>query len=248
MKNPKTQSELEKIVNRKHTLLESFNFAIEGLIVAIKIERNMKIHVIATIILAIVALFLRLNTLSLAILCFSTSLVWVAELLNSAIEKAVDLVVGTKYYKLAKQAKDIAAGAVFVASINAVIMAYLIFLEHTKSSTQRFMEIIRASYSHIGVLSLLIVAITVVSLKAIFSTGTPLQGGMPSGHSALASSAATIILLSTHNVGIVALTLFITALVAQSRVKAGIHSLLEVIVGLIIGFFITFILMFIFRV
>lgn len=233
----------ENIVNRKHTFLEVFNCAIEGIVTAIKLERNMKIHVFMTICVGVAALFFRLNTMSFAILTFTISMVWVAELLNSAVEKVVDLVVGTNYHPMAKKAKDIAAGAVLVAAINSVIIAYLVFLDHTKSSSRKFFDIIRSSNSHIGIIALVLVAVLVVSIKAIFAKGTPLQGGMPSGHGALASSAATLILLSTHNTGVIILTIFIAALVAQSRVKTGVHTFAEVSVGLILGFLVTFFLM-----
>lgn len=243
----KKQAKLRGAINRKHSLLESFNYAIEGIIMAVKLERNMKIHVVATIIVGIIALFLRLNTLSFAILCFTVSIVWIAELLNSAIEKAVDLVVDTKFHILAKQAKDIAAGAVLIASINAVVIAYLLFLDHTKSSTKKFIEIIRGSNSHIAIMSLVIVAILVVVIKAFFAKGTPLQGGMPSGHSALAFSATALVVFSTYNVGVIILTIFIATLVAQSRVKAGIHSFLEVFIGALLGFGVTSLLLLTFK-
>lgn len=237
----------EEIVNRRHTFLEIFNYAIEGIITAVKLERNMKIHLFMTIVVGIAALFFRLNTMSFAILTFTISLVWIAELLNSAIEKVVDLVVGTNYHPMAKKAKDIAAGAVLVAAINSVIISYLIFLDHTKSSTRKFLEIIKSSNSHIGIIALVVVAVLVVILKAFFAKGTPLQGGMPSGHSALATSAATLILLSTHNVGIIFLTIFITALVAQSRIKTGVHTFIEVSAGVVLGFSVTFLLIILFK-
>jgi diacylglycerol kinase (ATP) len=231
----------------KHSLLDSFNYAIEGIITAVKLERNMKIHLGATIAVIIVALFMKINTLNLAILSIAISMVWVAELLNSAIEKVVDLVVGTKYHPLAKKAKDIAAGAVLVAAINSVIIAYLVFDDHAKSSGKKLFNIVKVNNSHIGVISLVVVAILVVIIKAFFNKGTPLQGGMPSGHSALAFSAATLIIFNTNSVGISVLTVFIALLVAQSRIKTGVHSFLEVFFGALLGFGVTSLLILLFQ-
>ncbi len=230
-----------------HSLLDSFNYAIEGIITAVKMERNMRIHLIVTIVVSIAALFLRLNTLSFALLSFAIGLVWVAELLNSAIERVVDLTIGDKLHPLAKKAKDIAAGAVLVAAINSVIIAYLVFSDHAKSSSAKFLSIIKGSYSTVAIISLVIVAILVVVMKAFFPKGTPLEGGMPSGHSALAFSAATIIIFVTHNVGISILTVFIALLVAQSRIKAGIHTWVEVTVGAFLGTGVTSLLLLLFQ-
>jgi diacylglycerol kinase (ATP) len=71
--------------------------------------------------------------------------------------------------------------------------------------------------------------------KAFSKKGTPLRGGMPSGHSALAFSIWTIIVLVTKNSLVAFLTFIVAFLVAQSRVRQSIHSAWEVVVGGIIG-------------
>ena len=152
----------------KHSFLNSVNCAIEGIITAVKIERNMKIHVVATIVVILGAFFLRLDVKDFIYLSFAVSLVWVTELLNSSVEKAVDLTIGTKFHDLAKKAKDIAAGAVFVAAVNSVVIGYLIFGEHLKSKGQSLFHIVRGSYSHMTVFILILVCIIVIALKTFF--------------------------------------------------------------------------------
>lgn len=234
----------------RHSLLNSINCAIEGIITAVKLERNMKIHVTFTIIVLFGAFFLRLSAKDFIYLSFAVSLVWVAELLNSALEKAVDLTIGTKYHELARQAKDIAAGAVFVAAVNSVVIGYLIFGEHLKSHGENLFHVLRGSYSRMTVFVLVLVSIIVIALKTFFykeHKGTPIQGGMPSGHSALAFSVFGIVLDITDNIAIRFLVLFLAILVAQSRVKNKIHTISEVIVGGMVGFGVSYFIMYILK-
>lgn len=232
----------------KHTFLNSVNCAIEGIVTAVKIERNMKIHVIATIVVIMGAFFLRLDVKDFIYLSFAVSLVWITELLNSSIEKAVDLTIGTKYHDLAKKAKDIAAGAVFVASVNAVVIGYLVFGEHLKRDGQNLFNIVRGSYSHMTVFILVLVSVLVIALKTLFykeHRGTPIQGGMPSGHSALAFSVFGIVLEITENIALRFLVLFLAVLVAQSRIKNKIHTISEVFFGALVGFGVSYFIMYI---
>lgn len=234
----------------RHSLLNSINCAIEGIITACKLERNMKIHLIITIFVLTTALFLRLSIADFIYLSFSITFVWVSELLNSAIEKSVDLTIGTKYHDLAKKSKDIAAGAVFVAAVNAVIVGYLVFISHLKSSGQYLFNIFRASYSHKTVFILILVSIVVVALKTFFyreHKGTPIQGGMPSGHSALAFSTFSIVLELTDNIALRFLVFFLAVLVAQSRVKNKIHTLSEVFWGAVVGFGLSYFILLILK-
>lgn len=223
----------------RHSFLNSVNCAIDGIITACKLERNMKIHVVATIIVLIIALFLRLKVTDFIVLTFAVSLVWIAELLNSAIEKAVDLTIGTEFHILAKQSKDIAAGAVFVATVNSVIVGYLLFIEHLKNKGEYIFNILKASNAHISVFILILVSVVVIALKAFFykeHLGTPIQGGMPSGHSALAFAVFPIILEISDNLALRFLALFLAVLVAQSRIKNKVHTFSEVFYGALVGF------------
>lgn len=202
----------------------------------------MKIHVIATVAVIIGALFLRMNVLSIALLSFAISLVWVTELINTAIEALVDLLRPEKH-PLAKIAKDVAAGAVFAATVNAGLVGYLLFINHLRSSSYTVFRTLKSSYFHTVAVVFVVVAIIVIALKSIFKTGTPLEGGKPSGHSALAFSAWTAILITSENIVIVALSFFISALVAQSRIKNGIHTFKEVMYGGLLGAGITYALL-----
>ncbi|MFZ5633568.1 MAG: diacylglycerol kinase family protein [Bacillota bacterium] len=115
-----------KDTRRKKSLFESFVFAGRGLRWVLAGQRNMKIHLAVTSAVFIAAAWFKITLLELALLIFAVALVLAAEMLNSAIEKTVDLVTG-EYHPLAGQAKDAAAGAVLLAAFFSVIIGVLVF-------------------------------------------------------------------------------------------------------------------------
>ncbi|MFA7534290.1 MAG: diacylglycerol kinase, partial [Tissierellaceae bacterium] len=77
---------------KRKSLIDSFNYAVTGIITALKTEKNMRIHYIIAIGIIFVSLFFDFTRLEFLLLLFSISLVVVAELFNTAIEKVVDLI------------------------------------------------------------------------------------------------------------------------------------------------------------
>ena len=110
-------------------ILISIGHAVDGIWDLVKRENNAKIHVISTLLVILVGL--RLDFLAIEWLWISLAVagVWVAELINSALEKLVDLV-SPEEHPLAKKVKDYAAGAVLVMAIWAVFVFCLISLPH----------------------------------------------------------------------------------------------------------------------
>ncbi|SJU60212.1 PAP2 superfamily [Clostridioides difficile] len=90
--------------------------------------------------------------------------------------------------------------------------------------------------------------IATIIVKAIFGEGTPLKGGMPSGHSALAFSIATAISLITEEPICVMLSYLMALITAQSRVDSEVHTILEVIVGALFGILLTMFIFVVFRI
>ena len=88
-------------------------------------------------------------------------------------------------------------------------------------------------------IALVIVVLAVVIIKAIFGEGTPLKGGMPSGHSALAFSISTAIALITEKPICIILAYLMAFITAQSRVDSEVHTVFEVIVGGVLGILLT---------
>jgi diacylglycerol kinase (ATP) len=223
---------------RQGSLRWSFTWAFEGIVYVLRTQRNMQIHTGAAVAALLAGLVLDFSRLEMAVLLGAITLVLVAEMMNTAIEAAIDAVV-TTYHPLVKIAKDVAAGAVLVATVNALAIAYFVFYEHLSSPARDLLAGVRRSPTHLVVVVMILTVIAAIALKAYFGRGSPLKGGMPSGHAAAAFAAwaaVTIIAEPLRHAALVSTLAFLMALlVAQSRVEAGIHSLAEVGAGAILG-------------
>lgn len=113
------------------SLTKSFKHAFEGIVFCIKNERNFRIHLSFVLSVGIFAWFYGVNKSEYLTLIFTVALVLITEMINTAIEKAVDFY--TKGYSLtAKIAKDVSAASVFVAAFISVIVGVLIFDDREK--------------------------------------------------------------------------------------------------------------------
>lgn len=110
-------------------LKDSFRYASEGIWYGFSTQRNMKIHMAVAVLVVAFSLFLKVSRLELILIIMSISMVITCELINTAIERAVDTAT-QKYHPLAKIAKDVAAGAVLVSAVNSVIVGILIFSKY----------------------------------------------------------------------------------------------------------------------
>ncbi len=224
---------------RSRTLLWSFNYAIEGIVFALRTQRNMRLHALATAVVLIAAMVFRVSGLELIALLFAICLVLVAELANTALEAAVDIAVDG-HDPLAKTAKDVAAGAVLVAAVNAVAVGYVVFFGRATPVAQRFMEQGGRSASTLTLIALGLTAVAVLLLKAMTREkgASLLSGGWPSGHTALAFGIAAAIGYTSQSAKVFVLALFGAALVAQSRVESEAHTIPQTILGGLLGFLI----------
>jgi diacylglycerol kinase (ATP) len=232
-------------VGRSPNLLQSFNFAIEGIIHVLRTQRNMRIHFAIAVAVLVAALAVGVRRLELVALLLAISFVLIAEMLNSALEAGID-VATTSFDPLAKLAKDIAAGAVLIATVNAVAVGYLVFVERLKDPSSRVLDTLREGPAELTLVALVLTTVIVLAAKAYTRRGRPLSGGLPSGHAAVAFSgwmAATYILGdSTHWFLISSLTFIMALLVAQTRIESGIHSFVEVLSGGVLGALVTLVL------
>lgn len=226
---------------KNKNLIESFNNAINGIIYAIKAERNMKIHITVAVIVMLLSLFYSMTRTEFLIICLTIAVVIICELFNTAVEIFVDTIIDV-YHPKAKLVKDTAAGAVLVATFVSLIVAYFIFYDRVSTSLEIGLVRIRQSPIHITIIALIITIILVLVMKAASKKGTPMSGGMPSGHSAIAFSAVTAVALWSYNTQITMLVLIVAMLVVQSRLEAKIHSVLELLAGAVIGFSVTLLL------
>ena len=214
--------------------IDSINCAIEGILYAAKTQKHMRNHFLAALVILVAALFLRVSALEFTLLAISVSFVLFAELINTSIELLVDLV-SPDFHPLAKLAKDVAAGAVLLAAIGASVMGYLILSRYFFPVYQEGLGMMGTPPDLWTLVSLLIVVIVVVILKAKAGRGTPLQGGIPSGHAAVAFSIVIIVSINTMDPVCSILTLVMAVMVSNSRLLLRLHTLREVILGAILG-------------
>jgi diacylglycerol kinase (ATP) len=223
--------------------ISTLNVAIEGLILATKTERNMKLHFLIALIAIFIALFLHLSVIKFLLIFISAIFVLFAELFNTSIEYLVDFI-SEDYSVKSAAIKNISAGAVLVSSFGAFIVGYEIFSKYIYSMVYYVLNMIRSNESDIIIVVISIVFAVIIVIKALTSnvlTGkaTPLQGGMPSGHAAIAFAIWLMVSLLTFNPVVSALTFILAFIIAASRLYNGIHSRLEVLIGSLIGIIIT---------
>jgi diacylglycerol kinase (ATP) len=223
---------------RSRSLLWSFDYAIQGIVYALRTQRNMRLHALAAIVVLVAALFFRIGGLELVALLFAISLVFIAELANTSLEAVVDLAIET-YEPMAKIAKDVAAGSVLIASLNAVAVGYVVFFARLTPVAETLMTQIRSSSPALTLIALALTALTVLVLKAATHEATFVRGGWPSGHTALAVATATAIGYATQSAKAMLLAMFIAALVGQSRVETEAHTIPQTVLGALLGFLLT---------
>jgi diacylglycerol kinase (ATP) len=206
----------------------------------------MRNHFIAAIAVLLLALLLRVNPVEFALLAISILFVLFAELINTAVEAVVDLV-SPGFHPLAKVAKDTAAGAVLVAAFGAAIMGYLTLAKYVLPLYGRGLAMVGVPSDLEIVVSILIVTIVVVMVKSLTGKGTPLHGGLPSGHAAVSFSIATAISLNTRDPLTSVLCFALAVMVSHSRLLMRIHTMREVALGSCIGAGITVIIHMLFK-
>jgi diacylglycerol kinase (ATP) len=240
-----TAPQEQESARRRRTprILQSLNWAFEGVIHVLRTQRNMRIHFALATIVLILAFSYGVTKLELMALLVAISFVLIAEMVNTAIEATIDLAT-TSFDPLAKVAKDIAAGAVLIAAVNAVVIGYLVFADRLSSPSSRLVTRLREAPSNLTVIALILIILIVIASKALTGRGTPLSGGLPSGHAALAFGGFTAItfIVDEQRVVVSFVALIMALLVAQTRVESGIHTTTEVVFGAVIGTLVTMIL------
>jgi diacylglycerol kinase (ATP) len=222
---------------RAPSVLDSFNYAFEGIIHVLRTQRNLRIHFVVAVVVLIAALLVNVSKIELIALLISIVFVLVAEMINTAVEGAID-VATSSFDPMAKLAKDIAAGAVLLSTINAVAVGYLVFSGKVADRSARLLDRVRDAPAELTIVALAVTVIIVISLKAWTGSGTPLRGGLPSGHAAIAFAgwiAATYVAGQDHRFLVSSIALVMAALVAQTRIESGVHSSAEVLLGGLLG-------------
>lgn len=114
----------------KHrTLIKSFKYAFEGIYYALRYNQNLRIHFFVALLVIFASIIFRVSPFEKGILGLMILIVISSEMINTAIEQMVDLIVN-EHRKEAKVAKDVSAGMVLLSAIGSVIVGLLIFVPY----------------------------------------------------------------------------------------------------------------------
>jgi len=109
--------------------LKSISFALSGIGAMLRTQHNARIHLAATIVVVVAALWFQVAREEWVWLVFAMIAVWTAEALNTAFEFLCD-VASPEFHPLVKEAKDVAAAAVLIASMGAAVVGAVVFVPH----------------------------------------------------------------------------------------------------------------------
>lgn len=236
MKNKDSKKD-SRLYNKN--FLQACNNAVNGIVYAATTQTNIRKQLILGTIVMILSLFYNFTTAEFLCLTFAVFFVIFAEMINTALETIVDLLVDV-YHPKAKIAKDVGAGAVVLSAINAIIVAYFLFFretEITQMSESIFTHMI-SSPTHLAFVGIILTVIAIIAVKAASKTKEYKYGVepnfIPSGQSALAFAILTAIWINSKNPVIFCLALVLSLLVVGNRMN-DTRSFGEVLFGAFMG-------------
>ena len=224
--------------DKRRSFLHALNNAVEGFIHALRQERNMRFHFLCAFLILLAAFFFGVQRVDWLLLCLATCLVLMAEMINTAIEATLDLL-HSKFHPSVRVIKDISAGMVLVAVMNALILGFFVFSKYCVAPFEFLVTRLRHSAVYLLFISVLSAVFLVVYGKVRAKKGTPFSGGIVSGHAAVAFSLWAVLVFTQANLFVVAVGFLLALLVAQSRLRSKIHSFWEVAAGAVIGVAVT---------
>lgn len=233
--------EEEKSNSKKRTMRDTFDNAITGIIEALQTQKNMRFHFLAAILILVASLFLSLTKIELIVLAFAIALVLITELINTSIEIIVNMV-SPQFHEDARKVKDISAGFVLLAAINAAVIGYLVFFTRLISVFPSIVIRTRHAPVYLTFIAIVLVLFFVIIAKAASKKKgriSFMHGGMPSGHAAMAFACWAVVVFLSKNMLISGLTLVLSVLVSYSRIKDKVHNTKEVLIGGLLGFLVT---------
>ena len=141
------------------------------------------------------------------------------ESFNAAIEGIIEYLadfISKEHSEEIAAVKNLAAGAVLLSAFGSFIVGYIIFSKYLYYLIYYILNMIKTEGSDISVIVISIVFVGIITIKAMFNKGTPLRGGFPSGHSAIAFSIWVIVSFLTLNPVVSLLTFILALIIAYS--------------------------------
>lgn len=109
--------------------MNSFKYAIKGIGLAAKLDRNVRFHIVVAFVVLLASYFLKISKLEFIFVLFSIFFVLITEMINTAIEEMTNLIT-KEHHREAMIAKDVAAAAVLLAAIFAAVIGLIIFMPY----------------------------------------------------------------------------------------------------------------------
>jgi diacylglycerol kinase (ATP) len=215
--------------------LNGFKYAVEGVAHVFRTQRHMRFHFLVLILVLLASLVFHLQRAEILVLFFTVTLVLMAEMFNTAVEAVVDLVTQT-YHPLAKFAKDIAAGAVLITVLNALVVGLLLLSKDRDwPKIGEDLGVGPPAKETIAVVAVVLLAVFTVMWKVRGRKGKLWKGGVVSAHTAAGFFLCTTIFWVSRNVSVAIMAFVMAILIAQSRVEAKIHTVMEVVTGALLA-------------
>lgn len=115
------------MLRHSRKLFKSFGYALDGLYLAVKLDQNVRFHLVSSIFVLILSFVLEISTGEFLFILLAIFFVLISEMVNTAIEEMTNLII-KEHHESAKIAKDVAAGAVLLSAVFAVIVASIILV------------------------------------------------------------------------------------------------------------------------
>ena len=223
---------------KSRNLLDSVQFALDGIVYAVRHERNVKIHFVAAVVVLVACLILPLDPLGVLMVLGATSLVLVAELINTAIESVVNMTI-QGHHPLARIAKDVAAAAVLVSAFFSLGVAWQILIPALSAV---YWELQDSGWSRLAgdPVPLLCFGVILLTLGVVVVLAVSHRGPFPPsrlvlGHAALALGVSAAVLSVTREPLASLLAIPFAAMVSRRHVHTGIHGWPQVLGGATLG-------------
>lgn len=230
--------EKDKRLHNKN-FFEAWKNATNGIIYGTTTQANVRKQLVIIACVMVASLFFDLSKLEFIALIFAFLLIIFAEMINTAIETVVDLYTDL-YHPKAKIAKDVAAGAVVIAALNALVITYFILFDKIGMAGTSIIKTVIHTPAYLAFVAIALAIIITVALKAAkIQNRKENKQLIVSGQSMIAFAAVTAIWINTENIVIVALALTMAIIISLNRVDSNQRTKLEVVLGALIGILIT---------
>lgn len=217
-------------IGKNKKITDAFRHAASGILTATQSERNIKIQFTLIIIALVLGVIFKLTKIDILLVVLAMFFIVFAEMINTAIEAVVDLHTD-EYHPKAKKAKDVAAGAVVIATLNAIVVAYFVFFEKIATFGLKYLVTWSTANPTMYFTMLILATLILIIVFKLLSKKLSDNKFIPSGQAMVATSIFMAIWSQTKNVIVITAGLIFVMLVCLNRISNDRRSIWEVTVG-----------------